>query len=632
MNTLTSVKNMIKDRREDKTVKSYDIGRNESCPCGSGKKYKKCCLNSTPELSKDEYYQAVKETVNEKDMIVLLQNAVKDFPEEPAFLLPLIVYNLQKGIYRDAAKYLKHGWQLMDTDFDESFIPPLVSVLLDENKIDEAEDIVRRSLEEKGESIPLLISFAEVYKYRDDFIRVSEIIDRAVKIDSDNIQLLIFRLETLMDLDDIVSALSLWEKHYEKLNSLNNMRVVSFLNDFLEDKFKFRQKDELSKKEALNKAVTIFSEFEKIDNLRLEKDKEKAEEILTKLKNIVPDESPIVLDVLARMLAAELYREFEIYKNEVESSNKNNPSFYRMLYLFHLQQGKIKDAGECIKKAFDLAADREDGHFHEWQIASDFLRYLVDYESPEAVFEFLEEFNNYIDENESLLAAVLMLLEDSGESEYQEKFLIKLLNNQKIESINSLQKKDIYNSLLFLKLAVLEGEEISLGKAENKTIKEIKNIITKIEEKKIETPAKEYAKLRLLKYNDHSEEEEEERLINKIKETNVESHFDTIAYYEAVLRFSDPGLILTDIPYGKYLDDDYLNFYRLVAAFKLSYYEMASSLFHKQAALEIQNQQLGNYLARLLRYFSSEELLKHLKNIEADQKIINFLKQMSGKI
>lgn len=23
------------------------IGRNESCPCGSGKKYKKCCLNKS---------------------------------------------------------------------------------------------------------------------------------------------------------------------------------------------------------------------------------------------------------------------------------------------------------------------------------------------------------------------------------------------------------------------------------------------------------------------------------------------------------------------------------------------------------------------------------------------------------
>lgn len=27
-------------------VKDYKIGRNDPCPCGSGLKYKKCCLNS----------------------------------------------------------------------------------------------------------------------------------------------------------------------------------------------------------------------------------------------------------------------------------------------------------------------------------------------------------------------------------------------------------------------------------------------------------------------------------------------------------------------------------------------------------------------------------------------------------
>ncbi|RCW49830.1 MULTISPECIES: SEC-C metal-binding domain-containing protein [unclassified Halanaerobium] len=632
MNTLTSVKNMIKNRREDNTVKNYDIGRNESCPCGSGKKYKKCCLNNTPELSKDEYYQAVKETDDEKDMIVLLQNAVKDYPEEPAFLLPLIVYNLQKGIYRDAAKYLKHGWQLMKTDLDEAFIPPFVSILLDEDKIDKAEDIVRHLLEKKGESVSLLISYAEVYKYKDDYIRVSEIIDRAVKLEPENIQLLIFRLETLMDLDDILSALSLWEKHYEKLQSLNNMRVVSFLNDFLEDKFNLKENANLTKKEALNKAVAVFSGFGKIDNLRLEKDKKKAGDILLKLKNIIPDDSPIVIDILARMLAAELYVEFEKYINEIENANKENPNFYRMLYLYNYKQGKINDAGNNIRKAFELAADQESGHFHLWQIASDYLKYLIDYENSNALFEFLRKFNNYIGENESFLVAVLMLLEDGGKGEYQEKFLIKLLKSQKIEGVDSLNTKDIYSSLLFLKLSVLEREEISLGKAENKTITEIKNIISKLEKDKMDTPAKNYARLRLLKYQDKLEEEEEERLINNLKEAEVKSYFDTIAYYEAVLRFGDPGSILTDIPYGEYLNDDYLNFYRLVAAFKLSYYEMGASLFYKQISAEIKNQQLGNYLARFLRYFSSEELLKHLKNIEADQKIINFLKQMTGKM
>ena len=32
--------------RHTPKVKEYNIGRNDPCPCGSGKKYKKCCLSS----------------------------------------------------------------------------------------------------------------------------------------------------------------------------------------------------------------------------------------------------------------------------------------------------------------------------------------------------------------------------------------------------------------------------------------------------------------------------------------------------------------------------------------------------------------------------------------------------------
>ena len=39
-------KEIKKDYNKSKTVVKEDkIGRNDPCPCGSGKKYKKCCLN-----------------------------------------------------------------------------------------------------------------------------------------------------------------------------------------------------------------------------------------------------------------------------------------------------------------------------------------------------------------------------------------------------------------------------------------------------------------------------------------------------------------------------------------------------------------------------------------------------------
>ena len=33
-------------RKSRPIVRDYKIGRNDPCPCGSGLKYKKCCLNS----------------------------------------------------------------------------------------------------------------------------------------------------------------------------------------------------------------------------------------------------------------------------------------------------------------------------------------------------------------------------------------------------------------------------------------------------------------------------------------------------------------------------------------------------------------------------------------------------------
>ena len=40
--------------RQTPIVKKEKVGRNDPCPCGSGKKYKKCCGASQSELSDNE--------------------------------------------------------------------------------------------------------------------------------------------------------------------------------------------------------------------------------------------------------------------------------------------------------------------------------------------------------------------------------------------------------------------------------------------------------------------------------------------------------------------------------------------------------------------------------------------------
>jgi hypothetical protein len=628
---LNGLKESIAKRREKDTVRSYSIGRNEPCPCGSGKKFKKCCARNNPVQSVEEYFEAVKEAENEEEVLSLLKEAVVDYPLEHRFLLPLIVYTLQNNEYQEAGKYLKHAWQLMGVDLDEAFISPLVNIMLDQEEIDEAESLVREALAEKGESIPLLIALAEVYKKGENFQRVNDIINRAMQIDSENLQLIVFRLETLMDLDDVVSALGLFEKYYDQLKEYKHMRVISFLDDFIKERFNFTANKKLKKKEALSQAAEIFNVFQHLDNLKIDSAESEGRELLNEIKDLPPKNSQIALDILARYLAAELYTEFAEFAAELESEHLKNPDFLRLLFLADYKQGNLKEAEEKIKIAFTIEKSRKDGHFHNWQVAADYLRFLVDHGEDQDLANFVGDFAKLLAAEDNLLASLMMLIENQEARNYQKSLLNELLALTDSGLIDLIKKKDIYNNKLFISLSALDGEETIYDKGRDMTTQELRKIISEVETLAIDTPALSYAKLRLLKYQSELEFDQKESLLQQVKEADVESYFDTVAYYETILRFADPAPILTEIPHGKYLDDEYLDFYRLVAALKLNYYEMGTELFHRQLLRESKRNKVMSYLVRLLRYFKEDNLIKHFKAMEVDEVIINYLKKLKEK-
>ncbi len=55
------------------------IGRNEPCPCGSGKKYKKCCIDKPPQtFMREDFLRHLRsfwtyEEVNEMSTIEIIQ-------------------------------------------------------------------------------------------------------------------------------------------------------------------------------------------------------------------------------------------------------------------------------------------------------------------------------------------------------------------------------------------------------------------------------------------------------------------------------------------------------------------------------------------------------------------------------
>lgn len=628
---LKGLKESIAKRREKDTVRSYSIGRNEPCPCGSGRKFKKCCARNNPDESVEEYFEAIKNAENEEEVINLLKAAVKNYPLEHRFLMPLIVYTLQSNNYQEAGRYLRHVWQLMGTDLDEAFISPLVNIMLDQEEIDEAEALVRQALEDKGESIPLLIALAEVYKKGQNFQRVNDIIERAMQIDAENLQLIVFRLETLMDLDDVVSALSLFEKYYDQLKEYKHMRVISFLDDFVKERFKLKENKKLKEKEALSRAAKIFNAFQQLDNLKMNRAESEGRKLLAEIKELAPKNSQIALDILSRYLAAELYQDFADFAEELEAEHMKNPDFLRLLFLADYQQGNLKAAEEKIKTAFTIEKSRKDGHFHNWQVASDYLRFLVDHGDQDDLANFVSEFAELVDDDKNLLASLMMLIENDEARNYQKSLLENLLNLIDSGKVDQIKKKDIYNNRLFISLAALDGDETIYDQGREITTEELKSVIDEVETAGIETPALSYARLRLLKYQSELQEDRKEELVARVKKAEIESYFDTVAYYETILRFGDPAPILTEIPHGKFLDDEYLDFYRLVAALKLNYYEMGTELFHRQLMRESKRNKVMSYLVRLLRYFKADKLIEHFKAMEVDELIIKYLKKLTER-
>lgn len=70
-----------------RTIKTTKISRNEPCPCGSGKKYKKCCIDKDFEWTTDEKGQIYKSVhLNDEAMEILERQRAKfieKFGREP---------------------------------------------------------------------------------------------------------------------------------------------------------------------------------------------------------------------------------------------------------------------------------------------------------------------------------------------------------------------------------------------------------------------------------------------------------------------------------------------------------------------------------------------------------------------
>ncbi len=95
------------------------IGRNDPCPCGSGKKYKKCCLTvASPTVNKGRFvYTDLDNLSNQVPALIkqqkyveaeeVCQRLLKEFPDQIDGLHRFAEVLEAKGDYQQAAKYYR---------------------------------------------------------------------------------------------------------------------------------------------------------------------------------------------------------------------------------------------------------------------------------------------------------------------------------------------------------------------------------------------------------------------------------------------------------------------------------------------------------------------------------------------
>jgi methionyl aminopeptidase len=87
------------------------VGRNDKCPCGSGKKYKKCCINKkndTPQSIKESYYKKFKIIIKNKEQIEGIRKAGKLVMETHK----LVEEFLEAGITTNQINELVHNYTM----------------------------------------------------------------------------------------------------------------------------------------------------------------------------------------------------------------------------------------------------------------------------------------------------------------------------------------------------------------------------------------------------------------------------------------------------------------------------------------------------------------------------------------
>ncbi len=628
MDKVTNIKDYLDNKNNQ--VKSYKIGRNESCPCGSGKKYKKCCAQITPEKSKDYYREKIKEEKDADKVFDLLLEADKDYPVDPDFTLPIAVYSLQNKKPDQAREYLYKAWRIMKDDLDDVFIMPLVNLLLQKGNLKEASNIVEKALEEKGDSPQLLIAQGEVMKAKGNFEGAFEVIERGLEIEPNNFELIIFKIETLLDVNNLVAALEVWRNRFDSLMPLvetDEVYALRFLKKLLVENFSMAEKaGKEEMKAVLEQAIDanhLWNEaYEKIGDQK----KEEAVEKLDEIRELLPADSALITNLIHDYYVAGNYDRVLETATKSEKYFEDNPDFNHMIGLSLMEKGELEEAKPRLDTAHELAhGPNFKTQADKWSISGDYIRYFLESNDTEGLMEVIEDIDSLLSDEDTLISSLMKCLDGYPLEKYPMQLLITLKGKTDHDLINA---DELYIAYFDTLLTMLQKAEKQSPKSVPEMKKYLKNELINLNIEESESPLIELAVLRV-----KEEEMNDKELMKRYdKLMNLRTNYpeEIVAKYEAIIRYGDPSQLLDNPPEKENMVEEYFNFYRLAAAIKTERITEAQKLFAQVGYTEIRRGNSSGLFLRLLNYMSGEKIISVLEEFEMGSQFVSLVKELEN--
>ena len=569
-------------KKGDDTVrKLVEVGRNDPCPCGSGKKYKKCCSRVNPDHSEEYYLNKLKDAENMEELYNRARQAEENHPLNPRFTWLLGVYNLENRNTDLALQKLLKLWKLIGTRMSARLVTPLAALLLMEGRLQTAEEILdQKTGEEKTPDLLLQLSMVKVYK--DNPEQALKLASQAGSREQEvnNKWLWVSLLQELVSREYILEGLKLWynnRSQFSKDQDTEGPGIIDRLQKLLQSSFGFSEEEVVGEKldESVKKLIGVLEGFRTFETALQEGRSEKAEKQIEKIKDLA-DDNFIFMRMIFRALSELEEWDQMLELTDLQAENTETRIFsarYRALALRKKQQ--LQAAEDSILEGIELL--EQVPRVEPWSIFGEYLMLVLNNEQyHEKLPELLEKLRTNTSSQHNDLELVVNCLESYPVQQLldAEENLLMVNKELNIFDQEELYVNYFYRLLLLYDAVEQEDRDIGITRA---VLKKKAQAALKIgEENAYLTPLLEYGEF-VLRAEELKQQEKEQK-IEEMMSRPCSFKQELLVKYEAVLKYGQQEEWSAIADPRELLDRDEHLFYEIIFHLQQDNYEQAEKL------------------------------------------------------